>query len=160
MTTDRARASVRVEVGLEEAFRIFTEEIDQWWRPGRQFRVGQRRSFLAIEPGLDGRLIESFETKNGHTKVIETGRVLAWDPPNRVRFAWRNVNFRADEETYVEVTFVAGTRGTMVTVTHWGWDDIRPDHPSRHGLAPGPFLGMIGRWWGDLLAALRRHATD
>lgn len=158
--TDRARASVRVDVGIEEAFRIFTEEIDRWWRHGRRFRIGgERRGFIAIEPGQDGRLFESFETKHGDTKVLETGRVTAWEPPHRVAFEWRNVNFRPDEKTFVEVTFEPGSRGTMVTVTHWGWDDVRPDHPARHGLAPAPFLGTLGRWWGDLLSALRQHAS-
>ncbi len=157
---DVARASVRVDVSLEEAFRIFTEEIDQWWRRGRQFRVaGARRGFIALEPGPKGRLFESFETKAGDTKIIETGRVTAWEPPHRIAFEWRNVNFRPDEKTFVEVRFEPGSRGTLVTVTHSGWADIRADHPARHGLEAARFLAMTARLWGDLLSSLRRHAA-
>jgi hypothetical protein len=35
---DQARASVGVAVPPEEAFDIFTREIDLWWRRGPRFR--------------------------------------------------------------------------------------------------------------------------
>ena len=36
---DRARVSVLVRVPPEQAFRVFTEEIDAWWRRGPEYRV-------------------------------------------------------------------------------------------------------------------------
>lgn len=158
---DQARASVLVSLPPDEAFRVFTEEIDQWWRRGLKYRVaGKRRGVIHLEPFAGGRLFESFETSpSSRPKVIDTGRVTVWEPPSRLVFEWRAVNFRpADASTEVEVTFEARTRGTFVTVTHRGWSRVRPDHPARHGLEVAAFIRMMGLWWGELLSALRVHA--
>lgn len=155
---DQARVSVVVPADPDDTFRYFTEEIDQWWRQGRRFRVGAgRRGFIHMEPGVGGRLFESFETKAG-AKIVQTGAVLVWEPPSRLVLEWRNVNFRADEATEVEVEFRAQSNGTLVIVTHRGWAGIRADHPARHGEDVGPFLAGLGRWWGDLMTSLRLHA--
>ncbi|MEZ4447952.1 MAG: SRPBCC domain-containing protein [Nannocystaceae bacterium] len=155
---DQARASVSLKVPPALAFEIFTAEIDQWWRRGLRYRIARDgRGILHLEPGVGGRLFESFEL-HGRTKVIETGRITAWEPPARLCFEWRAVNFKPDEKTEVEVEFTATATGTMVTVTHRGWAAIRPDHPARHHLEAAPFLAMMGRWWGDLLSSLRLYA--
>ncbi len=155
---DEARVSVLVKVPPDVAFRVFTREIDQWWRRGLKYRVaGARRGIIHIEPGVGGRLYESFDGDAG-TRVVETGRVTAWDPPARLVFEWRATNFAPAERTEVEVVFAASASGTLVTVTHRGWSGIRPDHPARHGLATAGFLRMMGLWWGDLMTALREHA--
>jgi uncharacterized protein YndB with AHSA1/START domain len=157
---DQARASVLVKVEPAAAFHVFTEEIDRWWRRGPKYRVaGKRRGILCLEPGVGGRLYESFDTA-GETRVVETGRVTAWEPPARIVFEWRAVNFApTDDSTEVEVTFEARSGGTLVTVTHRGWSRIRADHPARHGLDVAPFIRMMGLWWGDLLGAMREHTT-
>lgn len=156
---DAARVSVKVAAPPDVAFRVFVEDIDQWWRRGRRFRAsGPQQGFLLIEPGLGGRLIERWES-GGQTRVIQTGEVTEWSPPARLVFRWRNVNFRADEATTVAVDFAASGEGTLVTVTHSGWAAIRPDHPARHGLDDVAFLRMMGLWWGDLLRSLRERAV-
>jgi uncharacterized protein YndB with AHSA1/START domain len=157
---DAARVSVRVAVAPAEAFRVFTEEIDLWWRRGLKYRVaGKRRGILCIEARVGGRLFESLPTGKG-TRVIETGRVTVWDPPARLVFEWRATNFAPAEKTEVEVRFEpSGDDATLVTVTHRGWAAIRPDHPARHGQDVAPFLASMGRFWGDLLTSLREHTT-
>ena len=156
---DQARVSVSVRREPADAFRIFTEEIDQWWRRGLRYRVaGKRRGIIHLEGRVGGRLFESFEGATG-TKVVETGSVLAWDPPRRLLFAWRAVNFAPAESTEVEVTFDPTPTGTLVTVTHRGWSAIRADHPARHRLDVPAFLRMMGMWWGDLMTSLREHAS-
>lgn len=156
---DQARVSVLVEVDPEEAFRIFTEEIDRWWLRGLKYRIaGRRQGTLHFEPRVGGRLLETVETGAG-TRVFESGRLTAWEPPARLVFDWRAVNFAPDEKTEVEVTFVRRSKGTLVTVTHRGWSKIRPDHPARHELDVSAFLRMMGLWWGELMSSLREHAT-
>jgi uncharacterized protein YndB with AHSA1/START domain len=156
---DQARVSVLVAVSPDVAFRVFTEEIDQWWRRGPKYRVaGARRGFMRIEPGVGGRLFESFES-GAETRVVETGRVTAWEPPARLVFEWRSVTFAPSETTEVEVTFEPSPSGALVTVTHRGWSRIRPDHPVRHGLEIAAFIRMMGLWWGDLLSSMREHIT-
>ena len=155
---DVARVSVLVAVEPHEAFRVFTEEIDQWWRRGPAYRVaGTRPGVIHLEPGVGGRLYESFETQGG-TRVVATGRVLAWEPPTRLVFESRGVNFAPSERTEVEVRFEPSPSGTLVTVTHRGWSAIRPDHPARHGLEVPAFVRMLGLWWGELMTSLREHA--
>jgi hypothetical protein len=155
---DRARVSVLVAVPREVAFRVFTEEIDQWWRHGLKYRVsGRGRGILRLEPGVGGRLFEEIESKAG-ARVVETGRVTEWDPPARFVLEWRNVNFSETEKTYVDVTFDPSPSGTLVTVTHSGWSAIRADHPVRHGLDVTAFIRQNGMWWGEVLTSFREHA--
>jgi uncharacterized protein YndB with AHSA1/START domain len=156
---DQVRVSIAVSVSQEAAFRIFTEEIDQWWRRGLRYRVaGKRRGIVHLEGHAGGRLFESFESDSG-TRVVETGRVTAWEPPSRFVFEWRAVNFAPQEKTEVEVSFEPKRTGTLVTVTHRGWNGIRGDHPARHGHAVPAFIRMLGLWWGDLMTSLREHAA-
>jgi len=156
---DQARVSVLVAVPPEVAFRIFTEEIELWWRRGLKYRVARgQRGVIHLEPGVGGRLFESFEV-GAETRVIETGRVTVWEPPSRLVFDWRAVNFAPTEKTEVEVTFEPSPSGTQVTVTHRGWSKIRPDHPVRHGLEVVAFIRMKGLWWSELMSSMREHAV-
>ena len=157
---NEARVLVLVSVPPDLAFEVFTEEIDQWWRRGPAYRAsGQTRGVLCLEPGVGGRLYESFEGPAG-ARVIETGRVTAWEPPARLALEWRSVTFAPSERTEVEVLFAASPSGTMVTVIHRGWSALPPDHPVRHGQDPVAFIRTIGLWWGALLTSLREHARD
>lgn len=159
---DQVRVSISVAVPPDEAFRLFTTCVDQWWRQGVRFRNGGRDgSTLHLEPRLDGRLFEVFTTRAGQAAprpAIEIGRVLAWEPPTRLVLRWRNSNFAPEERTEVEVAFAPSAGpvpSTRVTVIHRGWSTLRPDHPARHGL-PGPaFSRMMGMWWADQLTSLR-----
>lgn len=156
---DQARVTVSVAVPAAEAWRLFTTEIDLWWRRGRRFRNAPGdRGIVALEPGVGGRVFESFTTDGGE-QVVEIGRIHEWQPPERLCFAWRAANFAPHEWTEVEVSFEATPSGTRVTVLHRGWGAIRPDHPVRHGLAPAAFLRMMGLWWGDQLTSLRLRAA-
>lgn len=156
---DEARATVSVALPPAEAFRVFTQEVDRWWRRGRRFRNAPgERGIVCIEAGVGGRLFESFDTAGGE-RVVEIGRVLAWQPPQRLLMSWRAVNFADGETTEVEVLFrerrsVDGP-GTEVTVIHRGWAAIRADHPVRHGHNVPAFIRTMGLWWGDQLTALR-----
>jgi uncharacterized protein YndB with AHSA1/START domain len=158
---DQARVTVGVAVPPEEAFRVFTEEVNLWWRRGRRFRNAPDDApggggLVHIEPREGGRLFESFETAAGE-QVVEMGRVLVWQPPERLLLRWRAANFAPHEHTEVEVVFkaVASGKGTQVTVTHRGWAAIRADHPVRHGQASAEFIRTMGLWWGDQLTTLR-----
>ncbi|MEO6326693.1 MAG: SRPBCC domain-containing protein, partial [Thermoanaerobaculia bacterium] len=152
-------ATVSVFVGVEPAvaFDVFTREIDLWWRQGPRFRIaGKRRGQLNFEPGIGGRLFETFEGGTGvHT--VEVGRVTTWDPPFSLELEWRGVNFKPDEKTFVAVRFEPKRDGTLVTVRHRGWSALPAEHPVRHGLVGVAFSRMMGMWWGDLMTSLREH---
>lgn len=168
---DQARVSVLVKVPQQDAFRIFTEDIDSWWQRGPQYRViDKRRGMMHLEPRVGGRVFESYRGDKGdkgdegdksgsEQRVFETGRVLVFEPPVRLMFEWRTSNFGPSEKTEVEVTFAASASGTLVTVTHRGWAAIRKDHPVRHGLDAPAFLRMKGSWWGSLMTSMREFAA-
>ena len=158
---DQARVTVSVAVPPDEAFRIFTEEIDQWWRRGPRFRnASGERGMLCIEPKPGGRVFESTGGEaDAPAAVIEIGRVSAWEPPRRLVFSWRASNFAPAEATEVEALFEPSPSGTRLTVTHRGWRALRADHPVRHGQETAAFIRGMGSWWGDLLTSLREHAS-
>lgn len=152
---DQAKAVVTVAAPVHEAFRIFTDEIDLWWRRGRRYRNASVESgIICLEPRVGGRVFESFTVGERET-VVEIGRIKVWEPPGRLLFDWRASNFAPSESTEVEVLFETVPAGTRVTVIHRGWLHIRPDHPVRHGLTSPEFVRMMGLWWGDLLTSLR-----
>ncbi|HLV65919.1 MAG TPA: SRPBCC domain-containing protein [Polyangiaceae bacterium] len=154
---DSAAATVYVAVPVDDAFDVFTNEIDLWWRRGRRFRIsGKRPGRIVFEPRLGGRLFETAELASG-ARVFEVGTVVEWDPPRRLALEWRGVNFKPHEKTIVEVTFTPSGDGTFVRVEHRGWSALSPEHPARHGLVGAAFARRIGLWWGGLLSSLREH---
>jgi len=156
---DEARATVSVALPPDEAFRVFTQEVNLWWRRGRRFRNAPGDAgIVCIEPGPGGRLFESFDTEAGE-QVVQMGRTLVWDPPHRLLLQWRAANFAPHEHTEVEVLFKPVGASTHVTVVHRGWAAIRPDHPVRHGQPVPAFIRMMAMWWGDQLGTLRLVAA-
>jgi uncharacterized protein YndB with AHSA1/START domain len=157
---DQAKVSVFVAVKPADAFAVFTEETDLWWRRGLKYRLaGRRPGVLCFEPGVGGRLFESFETESG-TQVYETGRITVWEPPRRLVVKWCTPNFASNESTELEVLFEPSGTGTRVTVNHRGWAALRPDHPARHGLEGAAFSRMMGLWWSDQMTSLRELIED
>lgn len=159
---DRARAMVGVAVAPDAAFRLFTEQMGLWWRRGQRYRVAPGdRGLVAMEAGVGGRVFESWVADDGREHVHEIGRVQVWEPPQRLVFSWRAVNFAPGEVTEVEVRFVpTASGGTQVSVEHRGWAAVRADHPVRHGQAVPAFIRSMGMWWGDLLTSLRLQASS
>lgn len=157
---DRAAVTVYVAVEVEDAFEVFTAEIDLWWRHGKKFRIaGKHPGRIVFEPRLGGRLFETARLPTGE-QTWQVGTVVEWEPPRRISLEWRNVNFAPNERTLVEVTFTPMGEGTLVRVEHHGWSALPDDHPARHGLAGADFSRMIGMWWGDLMTSLREHAAS
>jgi uncharacterized protein YndB with AHSA1/START domain len=156
---DAANVSVLVAVSVEDAFDVFTREIDLWWRRGRAYRIaGKEPGSLILETKPEGRLFETFAHKSG-TRTFEVGKIVLWEPPHALSFEWRGVNFKPGEKTLVEINFSASGEGTMVKLRHSGWSTLPVKHPARHGLEGSAFSRMIGLWWADLLSALREHVA-
>jgi uncharacterized protein YndB with AHSA1/START domain len=149
---ESARVTTHVEVTPEDAFDVFTSEIDRWWRRGPKFRNSRRvDGRLAFEGGANGRLVE----RASDDQVFEIGRVLAWEPGARLMFEWRGANFEPEDVTEVEVVFQATETGTRVVLEHRGWEKIPLERAVRHGLSGSALCSMIGLWWGDLMTSYR-----
>lgn len=155
VATETARVITFVEVSPQDAFEVFTDEVDLWWRRGPRFRGGGPDSELCFESdGRGRRLIE-----RGKDGVFEIGRVQVWEPGKRLVLEYRLRNFAPNERTEVEVRFEEQGRGTRVVLEHRGWEALRPEHPARHGLTGESFSGMIGLHWGDLITAFRQFTS-
>ena len=152
---DQIRVTIAVAVPLGLAFEIFTNEIDRWWRKGPKYRdPAMSGGFIRLEPGVGGRLFESIQS-DGNERVFEVGRVQVWEPPSHLAFTWANRVFVPGEITEVDVTFAPTSSGTLVTVVHGGWTNLRPDHPARHGMPTAAFLRSVGLWWGEQMTSMR-----
>jgi uncharacterized protein YndB with AHSA1/START domain len=113
------RESLTVERDLEDAFRIFTAEMTTWWPFEPHSIGGGETERVTLEPRVGGRLYETMRSGAEH----EWGRVTAWDPPNRVVFAW----YPGDEPeraTEVEIRFAAADGNTRVDLEHRGWERL------------------------------------
>lgn len=154
-----ASVSVSVTVPLDPmaAFRLFTEEVDLWWKHGQAYRFRARLgSVMRFEGGAGGRLVEEY----GQGKEREFGRITAWVPGERLAIAMQEPRYREPVVTDVAVTFVKVPEGTRVTITHSGLERLVPEHPARHGLPDQPFFMMRAQWWQAQLEALRRHSME
>lgn len=149
--TSRVYVALRVKAPPERAFAVFTGEIGDWWRPNGLFQTTPRApGRLAFE---DGRLIETLATG----QVFEIGKVLAWEPPARLVFSWRQASFPPDLHTEVEVRFEAVGEETRVSVAHRGFHNVPADSAARHGFPDQALLARLAEWWQAQLRAVDRR---
>lgn len=113
------RKSITVACSVEEAFRVFTEEIASWW-PLATKSVGQEEAVtLVVEPRLGGRVYERVRSGEEH----EWGAILVWEPPHRLAFTWHPG--RAPETSQeVAVTFSGVGEETRLDLVHRGWERL------------------------------------
>lgn len=111
------RASVIVRRSVDEAFRLFTEQIDTWW-PLATHSVGRGRAVACrVEGRVGGRLYETLDDGS----EAEWGEVLTWEPPRRLVFTWHPGRDRGTAQE-VEVRFSPVDGGTRVDLEHRGWE--------------------------------------
>ena len=149
--TSRVLVALRIKAPAERVFTAFVEEIGDWWRPDLLFQTTPRPpGRLAFEPGADGRLTETL----AGGKVFELGRILAWEPPRRLVFSWRQASFPPDLRTEVEVRFEPVGAETRVSVEHRGFDRVPAGNAARHGFTDKVLLMRLAEWWRGHLTAL------
>jgi uncharacterized protein YndB with AHSA1/START domain len=154
----RVLVALRVPATAARAFDAFTAEIGRWWRPNTLFEFSRGRTdgTLAFEPGVGGRLVESYP--DGGEFVI--GDVRAWEPPHRLVVGWRQAGFAPDHDTELHVRFEPVDDGpgaapqTRVVVEHFGWDRIPREHVARHGFALDLIQLRFAEWWRSMLGSL------
>ena len=147
-TPDAVTVTTLVEVSPAEAFALFTEDVDLWWRKEPRYRFdSERQGTLRFEPGVGGRFVEVYADASEH----ELGRISVWEPGARLVFGFRPPDFAPGETTEVEIRFENEGEKTRVTLEHRGWDAFAPDHPAKKDLEGPAFGAMIGAYWTPLL---------
>jgi len=118
------RRAVTVATGVEETFRLFTEDMASWWPVETHSMAADRDdgtsvAQLVFEPREGGRL---YEVASDGTEGV-WARVVTWAPPHRVVLAWKP-NLRDEPETEVEITFATVADGTRLSLEHRGWERL------------------------------------
>ena len=115
--------SVTVEVPIERAFVVFTDEIDTWWDPDHHL-IEAEFERMVFEPRVGGHVYDI--GRDG--SECRWARVLAYEPPRRFVISW-DISTEWELETdlertsEVEVRFVAeGAGRTRVELEHRNLD--------------------------------------
>jgi uncharacterized protein YndB with AHSA1/START domain len=142
--------AVDVRRGIEEAFRVFTEEIGAWWPVAAHSVEPEQVAAVVLEGRQGGRLYERWQD-GGET---DWGRVLAWEPPHRLVLAW-SPNPDRSIPTRVEVRFTAVEPDhTRVELEHTGWERLAEEAAQVRANYEGGWPGVLDAFAGE---AMRVH---
>jgi uncharacterized protein YndB with AHSA1/START domain len=119
------RRSILVRCSAEQAFRVFTEEMSNWWpldthsRAADQAPQGVTAVGVEMEPRAGGQVLE----RRSDGERLSWGRILVWEPPARLVIVWKP-NGSPQPPTEVELSFCAEGGGTRVLLEHRGWERL------------------------------------
>jgi len=127
------RTSVMVEVPIDRAFRVFTEDFDRI-KPRDHNMLEVDIAESVFEPRAGGRVYD----RGVDGTECQWARVLAYEPPDRIVFSWDinpqwQIETDLEKTSEVEVRFTAdGPERTRVELEHRhldrhgdGWDGMR-----------------------------------
>ncbi len=107
-TSTAVRASIDLVLDPSAAFDVFVEELS-----AALARLGMR-----LDPGPNGRVTEG---------TAELGRVVSWEPGEKIVLEWHQADWKADEVTKVELRFEPVRDGTRITLEHHEWGRLLGD---------------------------------
>lgn len=126
-------SSIVVEVPVERAFKVFTEDFDRV-KPREHNMLQVPIEETVFEPRAGGRVYD----RGADGTEYQWARVLAYEPPDRVVFSWDispswQLETDLDRASEVEVRFIAETpERTRVQLEHRnldrhreGWESLR-----------------------------------
>jgi uncharacterized protein YndB with AHSA1/START domain len=132
-TTTSVRVSIVVNAPIERAFRVFTADFDRV-KPREHNMLKVEIAETMIEPRAGGRVYD----RGVDGSEYQWGRVLAFEPPNRVVFSWDispywQLETDLERASEVEVRFIAeSAERTRVELEHRnldrhgdGWEGAR-----------------------------------
>lgn len=122
MTTDPIRKSVTVPLAPDDAFELFTAELESWW-PAESHSLsagrGERPAAIEVEPRTGGQILETLPDG----QRAPWGRVTRWEAGRAFGVAW-HVGRDEAEATALLVTFTPVADGTRVDLEHGGFDRL------------------------------------
>lgn len=131
------RRAITVERPVEDAFRVFTEELGNWWPVETHSIAKDAVETVVLEGRVGGRLYE--RTADGAENGW--GRMLVWEPPRRVAFEWHITGV----PTEVEVRFTPEGGGTRVDLEHRGFERVANGTERRESYNTG-WVKVLGRY--------------
>ena len=148
------RKTLRVRAAREKAFRVFASGMGGWWMKSHSLLASPQTDVI-VEPRAGGRWFERGEDGSEQ----DWGRVLAWEPPQRLLLAWQlDADWTYDPgfETTVEVIFTEDGDHTIVAFEH---RDLERYGERAAEVRGGYESGMDGGW-GELLALFEARAEQ
>lgn len=112
---DPINKTLTVPLTPDEAFTLFTDDMDTWW-PTASHSVTGAKAKITFPTHKNGDIVETGE--DGETAVW--GTLIAYDPGVFLSFTW-HPGRPASEATVVTVEFIATEAGTQVNLTHGGF---------------------------------------
>jgi uncharacterized protein YndB with AHSA1/START domain len=148
------RRTITVAASQQRAFEVFTAQFGQWWPKDYQTGESPMADFL-LEPKVGGRWYEL----GVDGKECDTGRVTAFEPPERLMLAWQlDERWHYDPDpahaSEVEVRFIAeGPSQTRLELEHRGFD--------RHGSGADGVRGGVDAptGWTYVLDLFAKYAA-
>jgi uncharacterized protein YndB with AHSA1/START domain len=77
------RSSIVVDVPVDRAFAVFTEDIGSWWPPEHHLLEGELAD-MVFEPRVGGHVFD----RGVDGSECRWARVLAFEPPHRLVISW------------------------------------------------------------------------
>jgi len=154
LTDVPVRKIIIVNVPIEDAFEIFTEEIDTWWP--RTHHIGKSPMRRIIVEGFAG---GRCYTEQDDGTECDWARVLEWQPPTRLVLAWQVTHewgYQPDlsKSSEVEVLFrKLHGEATRVDLEHRCFD--------RHGAGAESMRASVDapNGWTTILSLFTDRAT-
>lgn len=134
--------TITVARPVEEAFRIYTEELGSWWPLHSHARNTERRDTAMLEPRVGGRLYE--RTRDG--EELDWGEIQVWDPPHRLVHSWHLG--RPETATEIEVRFIPEGDATRVELVHRGWEVLGEEGTTRRAGYDSGWNFVFGECFG------------
>lgn len=147
------RRSVVVQASPDRAFEVFTARLGEWWPKSHHIGKSEPQTSI-IEPRAGGRWFE----RGVDGVECDIGRVLVWEPPNRLVLAWQlsaDFKYVPDFMTEVELRFTSeGARATRVDLEH--------RHLERYGELAEKVREQVGApaGWSAILEEFARAAAQ
>ena len=146
--------TITVDAPIDQTFRTFTDAFGSWWPA--EYHIGQVDMATGVlEPREGGRWYE----QGTDGSECDWGRVLAWEPPDRVLFTWQiNGMWQFDPDpghaSEIEARFRAdGDEQTTVDVEHRGFERLVAGQNIHDGITGGG-------GWALLLDSFAKAVAD
>jgi len=138
--------AVDLNTTQDVAFAAFVEQINRWWPVAQHSVCG---GTVAMEPGLDGKIVETAADGTTH----QWGHVTAWDAPNHFAISW--YVGAAPVATAFTVDFAATEDGgTRVTLVHTGWDALGEDGVVKRGNYQNGWTEILGTCYANFVSGV------
>jgi uncharacterized protein YndB with AHSA1/START domain len=139
--------AINLPVPADAAYEAFTRGFGDWWPVATHSlsRAAATRCRLESRPGgaLDELAPDGARHVWGEVELVEPGR--------RIRFSW-HPGREADSAQWIDVRFAPAGGGSLVTLTHGGWEALGEIGPLlRQEYLPG-WRHVLGELFASYLA--------